>query len=112
MMYRHRTRHTTEWNLQQKTIEETVRLLAQKLDEPIASPLAQSDAEVTPETAAAAWDAEVARRIEEINCGEVVWIPNAQVVAVIDALLRNTQPRFGDRADNQTPDFWRPRSSD
>lgn len=42
----------------------------------------------TPEAVAAAWDAEVARRIAQIDSGEVETIPQEQVMAELRAKLR------------------------
>lgn len=44
----------------------------------------------TPEEIAKAWDEEIARRVAEIDAGMAVLIPEEQVFAEIDEMLRKT----------------------
>lgn len=44
----------------------------------------------------AAWDAEIARRIAEIDAGNVEWIPAEEVLAKIDEKLRKAGVRKAD----------------
>jgi putative addiction module component (TIGR02574 family) len=44
--------------------------------------------EGTPEQIAKAWDEEIARRVAEIDAGTAVLIPEEEVFAEIDAMLR------------------------
>lgn len=47
--------------------------------------------EGTPEEIAQAWDEEIARRVAEIDAGTAVLIPQEEVFAEIDAMLRQAQ---------------------
>jgi hypothetical protein len=46
------------------------------------------DGAESPEAVAAAWNAEIARRLDEIDHGAVEWIPGEEAFARIDTLLR------------------------
>ncbi|MGK2942406.1 MAG: addiction module protein [Immundisolibacter sp.] len=46
------------------------------------------EAEGTPEEIAKAWDEEIARRVAEIDAGTAVLIPEEEVFAEIDDMLR------------------------
>ena len=47
--------------------------------------------EDTPEAVAAAWDEEVARRLDEIERGAAEWIPGEEAFARIEAILRKAE---------------------
>lgn len=47
----------------------------------------EGEAEDTPEAIAQAWDAEIARRVAEIDAGTAVLVPHEQVLAEIDEML-------------------------
>ena len=47
--------------------------------------------EGTPEEIAKAWDEEIARRVAEIDAGTAVLIPQEEVFAEIDDMLRQAQ---------------------
>ncbi|GAB4061970.1 addiction module protein [Uliginosibacterium sediminicola] len=71
----------------QTLLAEAQHLPRHELDELISGLLARRDADDTPEAVAAAWDEEIARRLTEIDRGEVEWIPGEQVFAEINGLL-------------------------
>lgn len=48
----------------------------------------EGPADDTPEAIAQAWDAEIARRVAEIDAGTAELIPHEQVFAEIDEMLR------------------------
>ena len=52
-------------------LAEAQHLPRHELDEPISGLLARRDADAAPESVAAAWDAEIKRRLEEIDRGGV-----------------------------------------
>lgn len=60
-----------------------------ELDELITGLLAQRDADPhdTPGAIAAAWNEEIARRLDEIERGEVAWVSGEQVFAEINEKL-------------------------
>ena len=74
----------------QTLLAEAQHLPRHELDELISGLLARRDADATPELVAAAWDAEIKRRLDAIDRGDVAWIPGEQVFAEIDAILRKT----------------------
>ena len=74
----------------QTLLAEAQHLPRHELDELISGLLARRDADGTPESVAAAWDAEIKRRLDAIDRGDVAWIPGEQVFAEIDAILRKT----------------------
>lgn len=74
----------------QTLLAEAQHLPRHELEELISGLLARRDADATPEAVATAWDAEIKRRLEAIDRGDVAWIPGEQVFAEIDAILRKT----------------------
>ena len=49
------------------------------------------DSEDLPEAIAQAWDEEIARRVENMDAGKTVWIPEEEVFARLDALIENAR---------------------
>jgi putative addiction module component (TIGR02574 family) len=47
--------------------------------------------EDTPEAIAQAWDAEIARRVADMEAGKTVWIPAEEVFARLDAIIENAR---------------------
>ena len=51
----------------------------------------EGDAEDTPEAIAEAWDAEIARRVADMEAGKTIWIPDEEVFERLDALIENAR---------------------
>ncbi len=51
----------------------------------------ESDPEDSPEAIAQAWDEEIARRVADMDAGKTVWIPAEDVLARLDALIKNAR---------------------
>ena len=51
----------------------------------------EGEPEDSPEVIAKAWDAEIARRVAEIDAGTATLIPQDEVFAKLDAKLRQTR---------------------
>lgn len=51
----------------------------------------ESEADDTPEAIAKAWDAEIARRVADMDAGKTVWIPAEEVFARLDAIIENAR---------------------
>ena len=74
----------------QKILEEALQLPPDELDWLVESLLIKEKAEPGPEIEAA-WDAEIKRRLDEIDSGAVEMIPLEDVIAEMDATIRATQ---------------------
>lgn len=70
-------------------LAEAQNLPRDELDELISGLLAQRDADPqdTPESIAAAWDEEIARRVDAMERGEVKWIDGDEALARLRASL-------------------------
>jgi len=77
-----------------KQIEaEALQLPPAKLDVLIASLRAQREtpSEDTPEAVAAAWDEEIARRVDAMERGDVAWIDGGEALAQLRAIASGTR---------------------
>lgn len=51
----------------------------------------EGESEDTPEAIAQAWDEEIARRVEDMEAGRTHWIPAEEVLARINAIIKNAR---------------------
>ena len=56
----------------------------------------ESVSDDTPEAIAKAWDEEVARRVADMEAGRTQWIPAAEVMSRISALISATRTAHAD----------------